>query len=168
MSRYDVVKRHQYADYLNVGTAGKEDFVLMGAGFTTLDENPSAQSESTKYVNEVSASSEVVGYETSFPFEAEQIADEKAIDALYKVGRNHLVGTDAMFDYIRVELWNKATGSGASATSFEARKFVVSAEISSISGENKQTIAGNLNAVGDPVLGTFDTSAKKFTAASAT
>lgn len=79
MSRYDVVKRHQYADYLNVGTAGKEDFVLMGAGFTTLDENPSAQSESTKYVNEVSASSEVVGYETSFPFEAEQIADERPL-----------------------------------------------------------------------------------------
>lgn len=168
MSRYDVVKRHQYADYLNVGTAGKEDFVLMGAGFTTLDENPSAQSESTKYVNEVSASSEVVGYETSFPFEAEQIADEKAIDALYKVGRNHLVGTVAMFDYIRVELWNKASGSGASATSFEARKFVVSAEISSISGENKQIIAGNLNTVGDPVLGTFDIATKKFTEASAT
>lgn len=73
MSRYDVVKRHQYADYLNVGTADKEDFVLMGAGFTTLDENPSAQSESTKYVNEVSASSEVVGYETSFPLKQNRL-----------------------------------------------------------------------------------------------
>lgn len=167
MSRHDVIKRHQYADYLNVGTSEKEEFVLMGAGFTTLDENPNAQSESTKYVNEVSSSSEVVGYETTFPFEAEQIASEKAINTLYGVGRNHLVGSDAMFEYVRVELWNKATGSGVTATSFEARKFVVSAEISSVSGENKQTLSGNLNAVGDPVIGTFDTATKKFTPAAA-
>lgn len=160
----NVIKRHQYADYLNVGTGETPEYVLMGAGFTTLDEEPGAQSESVKYVNEASASSSVVGYETTFPFEAEQIMEEKAIDALYMVGRNHYIGSDAEFEYVRVELWNKsATAEGG----FEARRFIVSAEISSLSGENKMTMSGNLNAVGDPVLGTFNTSTKTFTPAAA-
>ncbi len=160
----NVIKRHQYADYLNVGTGETPEYVLMGAGFTTLDEEPGAQSESVKYVNEASASSSVVGYETTFPFEAEQIMEEKAIDALYMVGRNHYIGADAEFEYVRVELWNKAATAEAG---FEARRFIVSAEISSLSGENKMTMSGNLNAVGDPVLGTFNTTTKTFTPAAA-
>lgn len=208
MSKKNVIKRHQYADYLNVGTAETPNFVLMGAGFTTLDENPNAQTESVKYVNDVSASSSVVSYETQFPFEAEQIAEEEAIDALYEVGRNHYTGTDAEFDYVRVELWNGVTSyvitsdatvdasktyytrSGSAGayvytavanpvdadiatyyekvtSGYEARKFTVSAEISSIAGENKMALSGNLNAVGDPILGTFDTTLKTFTAANA-
>lgn len=158
--RRDVIKRHQYADYLNIGNDITPEWVLMGAGFTTLDEEPGAQSDSVKYVNEVSASSTVTGYETSFPFEAEQIKDEKAIDALYEVGRNHYVGSQAEFEYCRVELWNPV--EGGIANTFEARKFLVSAEIATFSGENKMLISGNLNAVGDPVLGTFGTTTMAF------
>lgn len=158
------VLRHKIADYLNTGTEEAPEWALMGTGFTTLDESPGAQTESVKYVNEASSSSCVTGYETSFPFEAEHIVEEEAIDAIYTVGRNHYTGSDAEFELCRVELWNKASGS-ASADSYEARKFKVSCEVSDYSGENKQTISGNLNAVGDPVLGTFDIKTKKFTAA---
>ena len=154
----NVVKRHQYADYLNVGTEAQPEWVLMGTGFTTLDEEPGAQSESVKYVCDKSSTSEVVSYETTFPFEAEQIMDEQAINEIYTIARNHYIGSDAEREYCRVELWNKSTGGNT----FEARKFVVSVEVSSFSGENKMTISGNLNAVGDPVLGTFNTSTKKF------
>ena len=158
----NVIKRHQYADYLNVGTAASPDYVLMGTGFTTLDEEPNAQTESVKYVCDKSASSSVIGYETSFPYEAEQIKDERAIDAIYTIGRNHYIGADAEMEYVRVELWNAATGTNT----FEARKFLVSVEVSSFAGENKMTISGNLNAIGDPVLGTFNTTTKRFTEAS--
>ena len=65
-------------------------------------------------------------------------------------------------EYVRVELWNPAAGSNT----FEARKFNVSVEVSSFSGENKMTISGNLNAIGDPVLGTFNTTTRRFTEAS--
>lgn len=158
----NVIKRHQYADYINVGTAASPDYVLMGTGFTTLDEEPNAQTESVKYVCDKSASSSVIGYETSFPYEAEQIKDERAIDAIYTIGRNHYIGADAEMEYVRVELWNAATGTNT----FEARKFLVSVEVSSFAGENKMTISGNLNAIGDPVLGTFNTTTKRFTEAS--
>lgn len=116
------VLRHKIADYLNVGTEAAPEWVLMGTGFTTLDESPGAQTESVKYVNEASSSSCVTGYETSFPFEAEHIVEEEAVDAIYMVGRNHYTGSDAEFEYCRVELWNKASGGSASATAYEARK----------------------------------------------
>ena len=157
-----VIRRHQYADYLNLGTAEAAKWVLMGTGFTTLDEEPGAQTESVKYVNEVSSSSSIVSYETTFPFEAEQIATEEAITAIYEVGRNHYVGADAEFEYCRVELWNPAGAAEDAGHSFEARKFVVAVEVSDFTGENKMTISGNLNAVGDPILGTFDTTALAF------
>ena len=37
-----VKQRHMQADYLNVSTGGEPEFVLMGAGFKTLDETPAA------------------------------------------------------------------------------------------------------------------------------
>lgn len=37
MSKRTAVMRHMIADYLNVGTAEKAEYALMGTGFTTLD-----------------------------------------------------------------------------------------------------------------------------------
>ena len=48
----NVVKRHQFADYLNTQSADKPNYCLMGVGFTSLNEEPGAQTESKKYVNE--------------------------------------------------------------------------------------------------------------------
>ena len=42
----EVVQRHQFADYLNIGTSEAPKWVLMGVGFTTLDETFGAESES--------------------------------------------------------------------------------------------------------------------------
>ena len=162
MSKRTAVMRHMIADYLNVGTPDKPEYALMGTGFTTLDESPGAQTESVKYVNEKSSSSSVTGYETSFPFEADHIQEEKAVDALYMVGRNHYTGSDAEFEYVRVELWEPVSGK---KNEFAARKFTVSAEISEVSGDTDIQVSGNLNAVGDPVDGTFNTETKTFTAA---
>ena len=157
MSR-NVTKRHDFADYLNIQTGESPNFVLMGTGFTTLDENPGAQTSKKKYVNEKASSSSITSYETVFPFTSDLIVQQEAVLALYKVGRNHCTGSDAEFQYVRVELWDKAENK---ENEFAARLFIVSAEISSISGEDE--IAGNLNAVGDPIDGTFNTTTKTFT-----
>lgn len=161
----NVIKRHQFADYLNVGTHESPEYVLMGVGFTTLDEEPGAQTETKKYVNEAASSKSVTGYETVFPFESDFIKDEKAIIALYNVGRNHYIGSDAEFEYVRVELWDAVTGKD---NEYAARLFTVAAEISEVSGETDIQVSGNLNAVGDFTDGTFNTKEKTFTVASAT
>lgn len=158
--RKKAIQRHDIADYLNAGTSGEPKWVLMGYGFTTLDEEFGAQSESSKYIHEPSECSSVVSYKSVFPFTTHMIPDEEAVNALYAVGRNHLTGEDAEFEYCRVELWDtKSEGK------YAARKFTVSAEVTKMAGDNKQEVSGNLNAVGDPIDGTFDTKTKTFEAA---
>ena len=156
----NVTKRHEFADYLNIQTDEEPNFVLMGTGFTTLDENPGAQTSKKKYVNESASSSSITSYETVFPFVSDLIIQQEAVLALYKVGRNHCTGSDAEFQYVRVELWDKVENK---QNEFAARLFTVSAEISSISGEDEIAVSGNLNAVGDSIDGTFNTETKSFT-----
>lgn len=157
----NVTKRHEFADYLNIQTSETPSWFLMGTGFKTLDENPGAQTSKKKYVNEKSSSSSITSYETKFPFESDLIVQQEPVLALYKVGRDHLTGSDAEFEYVRVELWDKVENK---ENEFAARLFRVSAEISSISGEDEIAVSGNLNAVGDPVDGTFNPTTKVFTA----
>lgn len=156
----DVVQRHQIADYLNIGTSESPNWVLMGVGFTSLNENFGAESESSKYVNEASESSSVTSYKTVFPFEAHLIKSQEAVNTLYTVGRNHLVGAEAEFEYCRVELFD---GKASAESTYAARKFLVSVEASSLEGDKKQSVKGNLNAVGDPVDGYFNTKTLAFT-----
>lgn len=156
----DTVQRYMIGDYLDCG-ADTPDYKLMGAGFNTLDETPGAQSDSKTYINEKSASSSVKGYQTVFPFESDMIKDEVAVMALYKVGRDHKTGADAQKNYVRVDLYDPVADK---TNLYHARKFLVSVEVSDFKGAGGETIvvSGNLNAVGDPVEGYFDTSSKAF------
>jgi len=152
------VMRNKVADYLKVGDA----FELMGVGFETLDENPNAQSMQKTYVNQATASSFITSYQTEFSYSADMIKSEKAIMALYECGRDHLTGADAVFEYVRVDLFSPVSGS---TNTFKARKFLVSNEVSGNtgSGGDPLTLAGTLKSVGDPILGTFVTTSKTFT-----
>ena len=125
-------------------------YELMGTGFTAIDENPGAKSSKETYVNEVTSSSDITGYETAFDYTSRLIPSQAAILALWKDGRDHKVGAEAHHEYIRVDLWNPIGTPSAQAAEFAARKFTVSNEV--------------LNAVGDPILGKFDTVSKTFTA----
>ena len=153
--------RNAIADYLEVD----DEYELMGTGFTTLDESPSAQTDSETYINEVTASADITGYETEFSYESRLIPSQKAIYALYKTGRDHDTGDDAQFEYVRVDLFNPIGTPSQSSAEYTARKFTVANEVSDIEGEGgaKIQVSGTLHAVGDPVQGKFDTVSKEFT-----
>lgn len=163
MSNTSKLMRYQIGDYLGIPDGETVTFQFMGKGFTKLDESIGAKTDSVTYVNDRTASSSIVGYESQFPFEAHLIKNEVGTMALYNVGRNHLTGEDAEFDYVRVDLFDPVSGS---ANTFKARKFRVCAEISDNAGEGGAAlvVSGNLNAIGDPVQGTFNTTTKTFTA----
>lgn len=158
--------RNTVADYINVSTGETADYKLMGTGFTSIDENPGAQSTSETYVNEVTASSDITGYETEFSYNSRLIPSQEAVMLLWKDGRDHHVGADAHHEYIRVDLWNPIGEPNENQAEFAARKFIVSNEVSSFSGNGgeKIQVSGTLHAVGDPLLGKFDTVSKTFTA----
>ena len=90
--------RKDVADYLNISTSEEEEWVLLGYGFESLDEEPGAQIDTTCYINDETTSSSVTKYETKFPYVSEMIPDEKGIKNLWSTGRNHEVGTAAERD----------------------------------------------------------------------
>ena len=163
----DAVMRYQVADYLNTAKSGTESFALMGVGFNTLDEYPNAQKDSKTYINQKSQTSTIKSYQPAFAFDSDLIADEAAVMALYEIGRNQLTGADAERDYVRVELFKPVAET---PNTFEARKFKVAVEVSSISGEGGgvMKVTGNLNGVGDFVDGTFNTNFLKLSASERT
>lgn len=63
MALKSVRQRRMQANYLDIGTAEEENFVLMGTGFTDLNEEPGAQTSSKRYVNDASTSKGITGYE---------------------------------------------------------------------------------------------------------
>ena len=159
--------RNTVADYINVAAAGETaSYELMGTGFTAIDENPGAKSSKETYVNEVTSSSDITGYEIAFDYTSRLIPSQAAILALWKDGRDHKVGAEAHHTYVRVDLWNPIGEPSAQSAEFAARQFTVSNEVSKFSGNGgeKIEVSGTLNAVGDPILGKFDTVSKTFTA----
>lgn len=153
--------RNKIADYLKVG----ENFELMGTGFKSVNESPSAQTDSTTYINEVGSSTDIISYETEFSYEADHIPSQAAITALWKDGRDHHTGGDAQHEYIRVDLYNPVGTPNETSAEYKARKFIVANEVADYEGDGgeKVSVSGTLHAVGDPVQGKFDTVSKTFT-----
>ena len=154
--------RNSLANYLKIG----ETFELMGTGFTKLDENPGAQSDQEIYINEVTSSASITGYQTEFPYESRLIPSQKAVYTLWKQGRDHAVGADAEMDYVVVDLFNPIGSPSEETAEYAARQFRVINIVESTTGNGGEKIgvSGKLSALGDPVQGKFDTVKKTFTA----
>lgn len=152
------IQRNQLADYLMVGG----NYELMGVGFNTLDENPTAQVDTKTYVNDKCSTSVIKGYQTQFPYTSDLIKSEAAVMAIYNVGRNQLTGSEAEFDYVRVELFEPVAEK---ENTFKARKFNVTCEVASFAGAGgeKVVVSGNLYSNGTQVEGEFNTTTRIFT-----
>lgn len=151
-----IKQRRHTADYIDVGNG----FELMGTGFTSLNDNPAAQTSSKKYVNMASAATSVTSYQWTAPFTFDEIDSEKAIAFITRIGREELLGDDAETDYITVDLSVEKKENG-----YPARKRHVSVEVSDFS-ENDGEVqgSGNLGAKSDWEYGYFDVTTKQFTA----
>ncbi|CUN36983.1 hypothetical protein [Clostridium disporicum] len=147
-------KRKIQANYLKVG----ETFELLGTGFTELNESPSAQTTSKRYINQSSASQSITGYEWSTSFNADQIVSEKAIEYIREIGEMQKTGEETETEYIIVDLDKEAQTAG-----YRARKFNIAIAVDSFDDNDGELgISGNFLGQSDPVEGTFDTSAKTF------
>lgn len=158
------VMRYQIADYLGITPpAGELVYHLMGVGVTKMDESPSPKTNTDAYVNSKNGVTTVTGYDNSFPYDTQMISDDEAVKALVKVGHDQLIGSDAEFEYVRVDLYDRV---GTEGTVYRARKFHVCCEAGDISGDPTDIVqtSGTLHQVGDFTPGTFDVTEKTFTA----
>lgn len=160
-----VKKRVNIADYIDT-TPNTETatYALMGTGFKTLDENPSAQTKSKKYVCDSSATKSIASYDDSFPFEIDQIREQPAIEFICEIGEQRKTGSDAETTYVRVDL-DKPVSATIENVEYEARLFHVAVEVASFTNDDgEMTGSGNLLGIGDLTKGKFNVETKKFTA----
>lgn len=165
------VMRNQIADYIDTSgmNGASENYELMGLGFTKLDEDPGAKTKSKTYINESSATSKVDSYESKFKYESDLIKESKAGMYIYNVVHDRKTGEDAQTHYVRVDMFDPVN-STTNNTAFRARKFNVSIVGDSVEGDGGEgvTFSGDLEGIGDPILGTFDVKTKTFTPDSTT
>lgn len=148
-------KRKVQANYLKVG----EDFELLGTGFTELNESPSAQTTSKRYINQASATQSITGYEWTTSFNTDQIVSDKAIEYIREIGEMQKTGAEAEADYIIVDLDKPSTTEGA----YRARKIKVAIAVDSFDDNDGELgISGSFLGQSDPVEGTFTVSDKTF------
>lgn len=148
-------KRKIQANYLKVA----EVFELLGTGFTELNESPSAQTSSKRYINQSSASQSVTGYEWATSFNADQIVSEAAIDYIRNIGEMQKTGADTETTYLIVDLDQPGTAAG----SFRARQFSVAVQVDSFDDNDGELgVSGSLLGISDPVEGTFTVETKAF------
>lgn len=158
-----LILRRRMADYLNCAKAGEpENYVYMNSGFASLNEELNPLSEAKAYIGDQSKTTDVTGYEVKFPFDTELIKTEEPIMFMYGVGRSWATGAAAETDYLRVELWRPVANK---ENTFAARKFRVSVQVASLSGEALGAVkmTGSLNNIGDFVDGEFNTVTRVFT-----
>lgn len=149
-------KRKVQANYLKVG----EDFELLGTGFTELNESPSAQTTSKRYINQASATQSITGYEWTTSFNTDQIVSDKAIEHIRKIGEMQKTGADAESEYVIVDLDKPGTAEGT----YRARKIKVAIAVDSFDDNDGELgISGSFLGQSDPVEGTFTVSDKTFT-----
>jgi len=149
-------QRRTQANYLMVEDA----YELLGAGFTELNESPSAQTSSKRYINQASATQSVTGYEWATSYNTDQIISEKAIKFIMKIGEMQLTGADTETDYVIVDLDQAGTAEG----SFRARQFTVAVQVDSFDDNDGELgVSGSLLGNTDPVEGTFTVATKAFT-----
>ena len=161
-----VEQRYQQADYIDVTGASEEpQYELMGNGVTQLDNSPSAQTTSKRYVNQKSATQRIGSYEWTAPLEFDLIRAEAALEYIARIGENELTGSEAETNYVRVYL-NKPVAE--KENTFEAKRRRVAVEIADFADNDGEIQgSGNLIAVSDWVDGEFNTQTKAFTESSA-
>lgn len=160
-----VEQRYQQPDYIDVsGGSGTPQYELLGFGVTQLDNSPSAQTTSKRYVNQKSATQSIGSYEWTAPLEFDLIRSEKAIEFIADIGENEKTGVDAETLYVKVFL-NKPVAS--KQNTYEARQRRVAVEVADFA-DNDGEIQGSGNLLGktDWVKGEFNTKTKTFTEAS--
>ena len=149
-------QRRMEADYLKVG----ENFEFLGAGFTAIDEKPNSQVTEKRYINDASSSQSVTGYKWQADFSGDQIDSEKAIEYITTIGKELKTGGDCESEYIRVDLDKPSNTEGG----YYARKFKVAIQVSEFpNNDGELGLSGVFLALGDPVVGTFNTKTKTFT-----
>ncbi len=142
------VMRTQIVPAMNLGTDDAPDWVICGTGWKKFSESPNAQTESTKYINMESETTDTVSYAPKYSFECDLMANERTIKEIYSIAKGRKTGSECVRPFLIIDKFDKVEGGG-----FVAWYEKLAVAVSSIDGEKKMTVSGDLNGQGDTVKG---------------
>lgn len=160
MSNNTLVSRNQWEAYMNVGTADSVANELIGEGFTSFSESKNPKEYSRHYVHEKTERTDVVGYASSISYSADIYSQSQVIKRIIEVTDKELIGTDAQ---VTITLVNKWESTAENVYTAYQRKYAIIPDKKG-DGTDALIYTGTLKAVGDAVSGTWDATAKTFTA----
>lgn len=150
MADNKIAMRPDVIPYLNTGTSDSPIWTRCGDGWKKFSENPNAQTEDTKYINSASEKTDTVSYKPQYSFECDLMYTDPTVKKVYDIAKDRKIGSDAVLDFLIVDAFD--TGEDGAMT---ARREQLAVAVSSIDGDKKMTMSGNLNGQGDGVKGKF-------------
>lgn len=157
------VMRYMLQEFYGIPDAsgGTTTFHYMNKGFTQLNEDGNAQTESEAYIGDKNATPSITGYENSWAFETQYIHGDPVCEDIRDIGQLQKTGSDAEREMVSVDLMQPGSTDGT----YKARKFTVAIETTPPQGEprNVTAMSGTIHQLGDMETGTFNVSTKTFT-----
>lgn len=156
------VMRYMLQEYYGIpDESGNTVFHYMNKGFTQLNEDGNAQTESEAYIGDKNASPSVTGYENSWSFEAQYIHGDPVCEDIRDIGTMQKTGTDAEREMVSIDLMQ----NGATEGTYKARKFKIAVETTPPQGEPRSVtvMSGTIHQLGDAEFGSFNPETKTFT-----
>ena len=150
MADNKIAMRPDVIPYLNTGTSESPIWTRCGDGWKKFSENPNAQTEDTKYINSASEKTDTVSYKPQYSFECDLMYTDPTVKKVYDIAKDRKIGSDAVLDFLIVDAFD--TNEDGTMT---ARREQLAVAVSSIDGDKKMTMSGNLNGQGDGVKGKF-------------
>lgn len=155
------IKRSQVMTFMNTTPSAAATYSLIGDGVTggSIAYNPQVEEET--YIHQDSATVTVESYSPKLSLEASAVAGDAVFEFIDSLRVARAVLASAQTDIVNV--WAYETGGPAA---YPAEKQNVSIQIDEFGGEGGKSVKINytVNFIGDPVVGTFNTSTKAFTA----
>lgn len=164
MASLTKVMRFMLQEFYGIPAAegGEVTFHYMNKGFTQLNEDGNAQTETEAYIGDRNATPSVIGYENSWAFEAQYIHGDPVCEDIRDIGLLQKTGSDAEREMVSVDLMQRGIEDGT----YRARKFRIAVETSPPQGEPRgvTTMSGTIHQLGDMEKGTFNLANNTFTA----
>lgn len=142
-----LVMRSKIVPAMNLGTENAPDWEVCGKGWTKFSESPNAQTENTKYINMDSETTDTVSYAPKYSFECDLMSSEKTIKRVYDIAKGRKTGSDCVLPFLVIDKFDPV-GDG-----YVAWYEKLAVAVSSIDGEKKMKMSGDLNGQGDTEKG---------------
>lgn len=156
MAENKIAMRPDVVPFMNTGESYENPtWTRMGTGWTSFNENPNAQTESTQYINMASENNDTTGYSPQYSFGCDLMYEDPTIKKVYYIAKDRKIGSDATVDVLIVDMFGEAP--------YTAWRESLAVEVTSIDGTKKMTMSGNLNGQGDSIKGKFTPSGESGT-----